>query len=80
MAIHPISGPMVQVNSGGSAGQGSPAQPDAPKDPKDAMTSSGGSPLTAPKAPTPPKAFSPQASSFQVAASTGAAFVAACNG
>ena len=75
-----ISGPMVQVNSGGSAGQGSPAQPDAPKDPKDAMTSSGGSPLTAPKAPTPPKAFSPQASSFQVAASTGAAFVAACNG
>ena len=31
-----ISGPMVMINSGGSAGSGSGSSPDAPKDPKEA--------------------------------------------
>lgn len=75
-----IVGPMVNVNSGGSAGDGRAASPIAAKDAKDAMTSDGGSPISAPKAPTPPVAFSPQASSFKVAAVTGAPFVAPCDG
>jgi len=75
-----IVGPMVNVNSGGSAGDGRAAAPIAAKDAKDAMTSEGGSPIAAPPAPTPPVAFSPQASSFKVAAVTGAPFVAPCDG
>jgi type VI secretion system secreted protein VgrG len=75
-----IKGTMVMVNSGGSAGTGTAASPIAPKDGKLAMTSEGGSAITAPTPPSPPTAFSPQASSFKLAAVTGAPFVAPCNG
>ncbi|MET0383793.1 MAG: type VI secretion system tip protein TssI/VgrG [Burkholderiaceae bacterium] len=70
-----IKGTMVMVNSGGSAGSGTAAAPIAPKDAKIAMTSDGGDPIAAPTPPTPPKAFSPLASSFKFAAVTGAALV-----
>jgi type VI secretion system secreted protein VgrG len=73
-----IVGTMVNVNSGGSAGTGSPIQPIAAKDAKIAMKSEGGSKVATPQAPTPPTAFSPQASSFKVAAITGAPLVAVC--
>jgi len=75
-----IKGTMVNVNSGGSAGSGTAAAPHAVKPYTAAMTSDGGTPLTAPAAPTPPTAFSPQASSFLVAAATAAPFVAPCAG
>jgi type VI secretion system secreted protein VgrG len=75
-----IKGTMVNVNSGGSAGSGTAAAPHAVKPYTAAMTSDGGTPLTAPTAPTPPTAFSPQASSFLVAAATAAPFVAPCAG
>jgi hypothetical protein len=68
------------VNSGGSAGSGTAAAPIAAKDGKVAMTSEGGAKIAAPTAPTPPTAFSPQASSFKLAAATGAPFVAPCDG
>jgi type VI secretion system secreted protein VgrG len=70
-----IKGTMVNVNTGGSKGDGSDISPQPPKSGKDAMTSTGGSPTAQPTAPTPPVAFSPKASSFQVAAATGAPFV-----
>jgi len=70
-----IKGAMVNVNTGGSKGSGSPISPQAAKAHKDAMTSEGGAKLAAPAAPTPPTAFSPKASSFVVAAATGAPFV-----
>ena len=72
--------PFVKVNSGGSAGQGTACGPITAKDPKAAMTSEGGTPLVKPTPPTAPTAFSPQASSFQLAAVTGAPFVAPCAG
>jgi type VI secretion system secreted protein VgrG len=70
-----IKGTMVLVNSGGQAGSGSPASPLAPKDAKEAMTSEGGAAAKEPAAPAKPKAFSPKASSFLVAAKTGAPLV-----
>ena len=75
-----IKGILVNVNSGGSAGSGSAISPHAPKDAKLAMTSEGGTPIDKPDPPTPPTAFSPQASSFLVAAATAAPFVAPCPG
>ena len=72
-----IKGTMVMVNTGGAAGSGAGASPIAAKDGKLAMTSDGGAKVDPPKKPTPPTAFSPLASSFQTAALTGAAFVAA---
>ena len=72
--------PLVKVNSGGAAGEGTPCGPITAKDAKAAMTSEGGTPLAKPTPPTPPTAFSPQASSFQLAAVTGAPFVAPCTG
>jgi type VI secretion system secreted protein VgrG len=72
-----IKGMMVNVNTGGAKGSGSPIQPQPPKAHKEAMTSEGGSKTKAPGAPPAPTAFSPQASSFQVAAATGAPFVSA---
>jgi type VI secretion system secreted protein VgrG len=75
-----IKGTMVMVNSGGSAGSGTGASPIAAKDGKDAMTSDGGTPIAKPTPPGPPAAFSPQASSFKLAAATGAPFVAPCAG
>lgn len=71
-----IKGTMVNVNTGGSKGSGSAIKPQPPKAHKEAMTSEGGAKTKAPAAPTAPKAFSAQASSFQVAAATGAPFVA----
>jgi type VI secretion system secreted protein VgrG len=70
-----IKGIMVNVNSGGSKGSGSAISPQAPKDAKDAMTSEGGSATAVPAAPPAPAAFSPKASSFKLAAVTGAPFV-----
>jgi type VI secretion system secreted protein VgrG len=74
-----IKGTMVMVNSGGSAGSGTAAAPIAAKDGKLAMTSEGGAKIDPPTAPTPPTAFSSQASSFKMAAVTGAPFVAPCD-
>jgi type VI secretion system secreted protein VgrG len=70
-----IKGIMVNVNSGGSKGSGSAISPQAPKAGKDAMTSEGGAVIDKPAAPPAPTAFSPKASSFKLAAATGAAFV-----
>ena len=70
-----IKGIMVNVNGAGSKGSGSAISPQAPKDGKLAMTSDGGAPIDAPTAPTAPTAFSPKASSFKLAAATGAPFV-----
>ena len=71
-----IKGTLVNVNTGGSKGSGSAISPQAAKKYKDAMTSEGGSKPADPVAPTAPTAFSPKASSFLVAAATGAPFVA----
>jgi type VI secretion system secreted protein VgrG len=70
-----IKGTMVHVNGAGSAGQGSPINPEPPKAAKEAMTSEGGTATAKPAAPPKPTAFSPKASSFKVAAATGAPFV-----
>jgi len=70
-----IKGIMVNVNSGGSKGSGSAINPHPPKDAKLAMTSEGGAAVAKPTAPPAPTAFSPKASSFKLAAATGAAFV-----
>jgi len=70
-----IKGTMVHVNGPGSAGSGSPISPEAPKAAKEAMTSEGGTATAKPAAPPKPTAFSPKASSFKVAAATGAPFV-----
>jgi len=70
-----IKGIMVNVNSGGSKGSGSAISPQPPKDGKEAMTSEGGSAAAKPAAPPAPTAFSPKASSFKLAAATGAPFV-----
>ena len=70
-----IKGIMVNVNGAGSKGSGSAISPQAPKDGKLAMTSDGGAVIAAPTAPTAPTAFSPKASSFKLAAATGAPFV-----
>lgn len=70
-----IKGIMVNVNSGGSKGSGSAISPQPPKDATDAMTSDGGSATAVPDAPPAPAAFSPKASSFKLAAATGAPFV-----
>jgi len=70
-----IKGTLVNVNTGGSKGSGSAISPQAAKKYKDAMTSEGGSKPADPVAPTAPTAFSPKASSFVVAAATGAPFV-----
>lgn len=78
-----ISGPMVNINSGGAAASGSGAQaaapsspnsPDAVTDATDAADAQPGSSDTAMTAPTPPtpKKFSPAAVAMQEAASTAA--------
>jgi len=70
-----IKGIMVNVNGAGSKGSGSAISPQPPKDAKEAMTSDGGSATSKPAAPPKPTEFSPKASSFKVAAATGAPFV-----
>ncbi|HEY8972721.1 MAG TPA: type VI secretion system tip protein TssI/VgrG [Burkholderiaceae bacterium] len=70
-----IKGIMVNVNGAGSKGSGSAISPQPPKDAKEAMTSDGGTATAKPAAPPKPTTFSPKASSFKVAAATGAPFV-----
>jgi type VI secretion system secreted protein VgrG len=70
-----IKGIMVNVNGAGSKGSGSAISPQAPKAAKEAMTSDGGSATAKPAAPPKPTAFSAKASSFKLAAATGAPFV-----
>ena len=70
-----IKGIMVNVNGAGSKGSGSAISPQPPKDAKEAMTSEGGSATAKPPVPPKPKEFSPKASSFKLAAATGAPFV-----
>jgi type VI secretion system secreted protein VgrG len=70
-----IKGIMVNVNGAGSKGSGSGISPQAPKAAKEAMTSDGGAAAAKPAAPPKPTAFSAKASSFKVAAATGAPFV-----
>jgi type VI secretion system secreted protein VgrG len=70
-----IKGTMVNVNTGGSKGSGSAISPQPPKDGKEAMKSEGGAAAKEPTAPPKPTAFSAKASSFKIAAATGAPFV-----
>jgi len=83
-----ISGPMVNINSGGAAGSGngaqaaspsSPSDPDAVTDASEADTANAGSSDTAKTAPTAPtpKHFSPSALALQEAAIDGTPMVAA---
>ena len=73
-----IKGTMVQINTGGAAGTGSGASPQAPKAPKEAGTSQGGGMTEAPKKQKP-KAYSPQAQMFKMAANGGTPFCEICN-
>jgi type VI secretion system secreted protein VgrG len=75
-----ISGPMVNINSGGSAGSGAGCSPDAAKPPKEAATAEPGDVSEAPKAPKPPTPvkFSPQATTLQQAAQDGTPFCEQC--
>jgi len=73
-----ITGTMVMINSGGAAGNGSGASPQPPKDPKAAGETEGGDMTAAPKK-EPPKAYSPQAKMFQMAAASGTPFCEICN-
>jgi type VI secretion system secreted protein VgrG len=78
-----IKGPMVYVNSGGSAeaAEGVPATThDAPKKPAIAMNSVGGYKSPPPAARTKPKQYSGQATAFKVAAKGGSPFVTPCDG
>jgi type VI secretion system secreted protein VgrG len=74
-----ISGPLVRINSGGSAAGGSGASPDAPKDPKEAPDSQGGSSSSSDvKRPQKPEAYSPQAQALKLAHQTAAPVCASC--
>src|SRR5205807_2846080 len=73
-----IQGTMVQINTGGAAGTGSGASPQARKAPKEAGTSQGGGMTEAPKKQKP-KAYSPQAQMFKMAAASGTPFCEQCN-
>jgi type VI secretion system secreted protein VgrG len=73
-----ITGTMVMINSGGSAGSGSGASPQPPKEPKEAGTSKGGSATQAPKKEKP-TAYKPQATMFKMAADSGTPFCEICN-
>jgi type VI secretion system secreted protein VgrG len=76
-----ISGPMVMLNSGGSAGSGSGSSPEAPKPPDEADDAiPGESPELSP-APQPPKPvkYSPAATVMKHAAVSGAPFCEICS-
>lgn len=75
-----ISGPMVMINSGGSAGSGSGCSPDAAKQPKEAATADPGQVSETPKAPKPPTPakFSAQAITLKSAAKDGTPFCEEC--
>ncbi|WP_418316688.1 type VI secretion system Vgr family protein [Piscinibacter sakaiensis] len=86
VSIHPggvdIKGPMVNINSGGSATAANavPATPlPDPKLPAIALTSVGGEKSPPPKKRTKPVAYSGQATAFKVAAGGGGPFVEECN-
>ena len=73
-----ISGPMVNINSGGSAGSGGGSSPDAPTEPKEADTADPGDAITLPPNPPPlaPSGYSsPAANAMSAAAESGAPFV-----
>jgi type VI secretion system secreted protein VgrG len=75
-----ISGTMVNINSGGSAGSGAGCSPDTPKLPQEAATAEPGevsAPPKPPKPPTPVK-FSPQATVMKEAAKDGTPFCEEC--
>jgi type VI secretion system secreted protein VgrG len=72
-----ISGAMVKINSGGSAGSGAGASPQAPKAPREAedlIRSDGNQGEITKKPPPAPTKYSPQAGAFKEAAQSGAPF------
>jgi type VI secretion system secreted protein VgrG len=75
-----ISGPMVMINSGGSAGSGAGCSPDAAKLPEEADTADPGEVSEAPNAPEPPTPFSycAQATVLKQAAQDGTPFCEEC--
>ena len=75
-----ISGPMVMINSGGSAGSGGGCSPDAAKPPKEASTAKPGKVSEAPKKPKPPKpaTYSAQAKVLQQSGKDGTPFCEEC--
>ena len=75
-----ISGPMVMINSGGSAGSGAGCSPDAAKLPKEAATAEPGKVSEPPKAPKPPTpaTFSSQAKVLQQSGKDGTPFCEEC--
>lgn len=75
-----ISGTLVNINSGGSAGSGAGCSPDAAKEPKEADTADPGQVSEPPRAPRPPMPvrFSPQATTLQQAAKDGTPFCEQC--
>ncbi len=74
-----ISGPMVNINSGGSAGSGSGCSPDAPKVPKEAADDKEGSVDGVPAAaPATPAGYGPSATVLKMAAQNGTPFCEQC--
>ncbi len=78
-----ISGPMVNINSGGAAGSGSgasPAEPDAPELPRDWETESAPERAAPPEnlEPPSPEEYSPAAAVLQQAAEDGTPFCEQC--
>ncbi len=75
-----ITGTMVFINSGGSAGSGAGCSPDAPKDPDEADKADPGQAsgppmkLAAKKTVVPPSSYSPAALVLKAAAQSGAPF------
>lgn len=71
-----IVGSMVKINSGGSAGSGTPCMPAAPKEPEAADDAQPGQMSTPPSvySAKPPATFSPQALVLKSAADSGAPF------
>jgi type VI secretion system secreted protein VgrG len=76
-----ISGTMVLINSGGSAGSGAGSTPETPKDPKEADNAEPGAKIAQPKPPPPlnPKSYSPAAIVIKEAARNGTPFCEICN-
>ncbi len=68
-----ITGAMVKINSGGAAGSGSGCSPEAPTEPEAADETTAGS-LSELPSPLSPGTMAAQASSFELAAASGAPF------
>jgi len=75
-----ISGPMVKINSGGSAGSGAGCSPQAPEAPKTVEDLARTTPTSAKPASSPPPAttYSPQASAMKEASESGTPFCESC--